>query len=158
MTLAVPPEKKAEFLALAKTRDVEATVIGSFTDSGKFQVLYDNKTVAYLSMDFLHKGLPTMKLNARWAPRKFDEPVLGVVDLAFSLKTLLSRLNICSKEYVIRQYDHEVQEFNQASYARWSKRCRIIRPLLDSMEGGRGKRHLPKYGDIDISYDGMRHR
>jgi hypothetical protein len=50
--------------------------------------------VAYLDMDFLHKGLPAMKLNARWEPRKFDEPVLGTVDLTAALKNLLSRLNI----------------------------------------------------------------
>ena len=77
MTLAVSPEKIAEFLALAGTRDVEATVIGTFTDSGKFHVKYGDKNVAYLDMEFLHNGLPAMKLNARWIQRKFEEPVLG---------------------------------------------------------------------------------
>ncbi|MDL5504164.1 MAG: AIR synthase-related protein, partial [Candidatus Methanoperedens sp.] len=80
MTLAVSPEKMDEFLNLAKTRDVEATVIGTFTDSGKFHVKYGDRNVAYLDMQFLHNGLPTMKLNARWIQRKFEEPVLGVVD------------------------------------------------------------------------------
>ncbi len=152
MTLAVPSEKKEEFLKLAKTRDVEATVIGTFTDSGKFQVMYDNKIVAYLSMDFLHKGLPTMKLNARWALRKFDEPVLGVVDLVLSLKTLLSRLNICSKEYVIRQYDHEVQGGSviKPLTCDGPSDAAVIRPLLDSMEGVVVTNGIcPRYGDID---------
>jgi len=110
MTLAVSPDKIDEFLKLAGTRDVEATVIGTFNDSGKFHVKYGGKTVAYLDMEFLHGGLPVMKLSARWIARRFEEPVLGAVDLTESLKTLLSRLNICSKEYVIRQYDHEVQQ------------------------------------------------
>ncbi len=81
MTLAVSPDKVDEFLKLARTRDVEATVIGTFTDSGKFHVKYGGKTVAYLDMEFLHGGLPVMKLNARWVARKFEEPVLGAVDL-----------------------------------------------------------------------------
>jgi len=61
MTLAVSPGKIDEFLALAGTRDVEATVIGTFTDTGKFHVKYDERNVAYLDMEFLHSGLPTMK-------------------------------------------------------------------------------------------------
>jgi phosphoribosylformylglycinamidine synthase len=40
MTLAVPEEKLAPFLDLCARMDVEATVLGTFTDSGKFHVLY----------------------------------------------------------------------------------------------------------------------
>ncbi len=152
MTLAVPPGRIDEFLALARTRDVEATVIGSFTDSGKFHVKYENKTVAYLDMDFLHRGLPTMKLNARWETRRFDEPVLGTVDLTAALKTLLSRLNICSKEYVIRQYDHEVQAGSviKPLTGDGPSDAAVIRPLLDSMEGVVVANGIcPRYGDID---------
>ncbi|MDD5472527.1 MAG: phosphoribosylformylglycinamidine synthase subunit PurL [Candidatus Methanoperedens sp.] len=152
MTLAVSPEKIDEFLALAKTRDVEATVIGTFTDSGKFHVKYGEKNVAYLDMDFLHSGLPVMKLNARWEPRKFEEPVLGIVDLTAALKTLLSRLNICSKEYVIRQYDHEVQAGSviKPLTGDGPSDATVIRPLLDSMEGVVVANGIcPRYGDID---------
>ena len=152
MTLAVSPEKIDEFLALAKTRDVEATVIGTFTDSGKFHVKYGDKNVAYLEMEFLHNGLPTMKLNARWIQRKFEEPVLGVVDLTAALKNLLSRLNICSKEYVIRQYDHEVQAGSviKPLTGDGPSDAAVIRPLLDNMEGVVVANGIcPRYGDID---------
>ncbi len=152
MTLAVSPDKIDEFLQLAKTRDVEASVIGSFTESGKFRVKYEDKNVAYLDMDFLHKGLPTMKLNARWETRKFEEPVLGTVELTSALKTLLSRLNVCSKEYVIRQYDHEVQGGSviKPLTGDGPSDAAIIRPLLDSMEGVVVANGIcPRYGDID---------
>ncbi len=152
MTLAVSPEKIEEFLSLAKLRDVEATAVGTFTDSGKFHVMYGDKSVASLDMDFLHKGLPTMRLNARWEPRKFEEPVLGVVDMTAALKTLLSRLNICSKEYVIRQYDHEVQAGSVVKPLTGDgpSDAAIIRPLLDSMEGVVVANGIcPRYGDID---------
>ncbi|MCE8424656.1 MAG: phosphoribosylformylglycinamidine synthase subunit PurL [Candidatus Methanoperedens sp.] len=152
MTLAVSPEKADEFLALAGKRDVEASVIGTFTDSGKFHAKYNGRTVAYLDMDFMHRGVPQMRLNARWAIQKFEEPVPGEVDLTGTLKTLLSRLNICSKEYVIRQYDHEVQA---GSVVKPLTRdgpsdAAVIRPLLDSMEGVVVANGIcPRYGDID---------
>ncbi len=152
MTLAVPPEKIHEFLDLARTRDVEATVIGTFNDSGRFHAKYGDKTVAYLDMEFLHNGLPTMKLTARWVQQKFDEPALGVVDLTASLKSLLSRLNICSKEYVIRQYDHEVQGGSVVKPLTGDgpSDAAVIRPLLDSMEGVVVANGIcPRYGDID---------
>jgi len=152
MTLAVSPEKIDEFLALAGTRDVEATVIGTFTDSGKFQVKYGDRNVAYMDMEFLHNGLPDMKLNARWVKRRFEEPVIGVVDLSMTLKNLLSRLNICSKEYVIRQYDHEVQAGSviKPLTGDGPSDAAVVRPLLDSMEGVVIANGIcPRYGDID---------
>ncbi|MFZ2410429.1 MAG: AIR synthase-related protein, partial [Candidatus Methanoperedens sp.] len=152
MTLAVSVDKIDEFLALAKTRDVEATAIGTFTDSGKFHAKYGDKNVAYLDMDFLHSGLPPMKLNARWEPLRFEEPVLGIVELTAALKNLLSRLNICSKEYVIRQYDHEVQGGSviKPLTGDGPSDAAVLRPLLDSMEGVVVANGIcPRYGDID---------
>ncbi len=152
MTLAVTPEKITGLLALAEMRDVEAIVIGTFTDSGKFHVMHKGENVAYLDMEFLHSGLPIMKLNARWRPHRFREPILGHVDMTEMLKRLLSRLNICSKEYVIRQYDHEVQG---GSVIKPLTGCgpsdaAVIRPLLDSMEGIVVANGIcPRYGDID---------
>ena len=40
MSFAVPPEKIDEFKRLAAERDVEVTVLGEFTDNGKFHILY----------------------------------------------------------------------------------------------------------------------
>jgi phosphoribosylformylglycinamidine synthase len=152
MTLAVPPDSVDELLELAKTRDVEATVIGTFTDSGKFHVMYGDKTVAYLDMDFLHGGLAPMKLKARWEQPEFDEPKPGDVDLSVALKILLSRLNICSKEYVVRQYDHEVQGGSVVKPLTndGPSDAAVVRPLLDSMEGVVVANGIcPRYGDID---------
>src|SRR5439155_2861099 len=74
MTLAVPPQHVEAFLALAGRRDVEATVLGAFTDTGLFHVLYAGRTVALLDMDFLHHGLPELHLSARWQPPHHPEP------------------------------------------------------------------------------------
>lgn len=110
MTVAVDPAKSKKFLELAKKRDVEATVLGEFNSSGKFHVTYGDKIVAYLDMGFLHEGFPRMELSARWsaAPGRspnFEKPS----DLDKVLMDMLGRLNVCSREYKMRQYDHEVK-------------------------------------------------
>jgi len=110
MTVAIPPGKKEAFLELARQRDVEATILGTFTDSGRFHVRYGEKTAAYIDMDFFHDGCPVLELEAEWTPPEWDEPGRDEAgDPGEELLRLLGRLNICSKEFKSRQYDHEVK-------------------------------------------------
>ncbi len=110
MTVAVSPAKIDLFLALSEKMNVLSTVLGEFTDSGKFHVMFQGKTVSYLDMDFLHNGYPKMQLRATWTRKIVDEqPPAEPADYASLLSAILSRWNVCSKEYVVRQYDHEVQ-------------------------------------------------
>ena len=109
MSFAVPPENVEEFVRLAKARDVEVTVMGEFTDSGKFHMMYDDRTVAFLDMEFMHDGLPRMRLKAKWQPPRFPEPVVDDSSLHQDLVKMMGRLNVCSDEYKARQYDHEVK-------------------------------------------------
>jgi phosphoribosylformylglycinamidine synthase len=156
MTLAVAPKQIDAFLALAGKMEVEATVLGRFTDSGKFHVRYGEQTVACLDMAFLHNGLPHMRLNARWQPPRHEEPDFPEpVELGSAMKTMLSRLNICSKESVVRQYDHEVQGGSVVKPLVGAANdgpsdAAVIRPLLDSFEGVVTANGIcPRYCDID---------
>ena len=141
MTLAVSPEKIDTFLALSEKMNVLSTVLGEFTDTSKFHVLYRGKTVGYLDMDFLHKGLPSMRLKAKWERRINDEtPPKEPADCTDLLASILARWNICSKEYVVRQYDHEVQGGSTLKPLTGQGNDGpsdggIIRPDLSSMEG-----------------------
>jgi len=156
MTIAVDPLRAEEFLALAEKMDVEATVLGTYTDSGMFHVRYGEETVAYLAMDFLHEGLPQLELQAHWSPPYHEEPSFPVTkDLGKALKQMLARLNICSKEAVIRQYDHEVQGGSVIKPLVGAANdgpsdAAVIRPLLDSFAGVVIANGIcPRYGDID---------
>ncbi len=53
-------------MRLAEQMDVEATLLGEFTTTGRFHVFFEGKTVAYLDMEFLHEKNPSMRLSARW--------------------------------------------------------------------------------------------
>lgn len=136
MTIAVMPENLEKLEALAKKHDVEMTVVGKFTKSGKFHVTFKGETVAYLDMEFLHEGVPQMKLNAVWKKKTFSEPSIPEEDYAEILKRLLSSPNIATKESVIRQYDHEVKGGSAIKPIMLGPcDAGIVRPLLDFMEG-----------------------
>lgn len=111
MTLAVPPEKLERFLELAQKMGVLATVLGKFTDSGFFHILYKGKTVGLLPLKFLHEGVPQLELKAIWKKPSYPEkkPLEPPTDYKELLLQILRSYNVCSKEYVVRQYDHEVQ-------------------------------------------------
>jgi phosphoribosylformylglycinamidine synthase II len=156
MTVAVALDKIAEFLALAATMAVEATEIGQFTDSGKFHCLWHGETVAYLDMEFFHDGAPRLDLKATWkAPKNQESDFPVPTDLTKTLETMLSRLNICSKERVVRQYDHEVQGGSSikplvGDHADGPSDAAVIRPLLDSCKGIVVSHGIcPRYSDID---------
>ncbi len=110
MTLAVPPDQVAAFLDLARRRDVEAAVLGTFTDSGALVVRHGPRVVGRLDMAFLYEGCPTMTLEARWTPPAIPAPTPprpGRRDRW--LRALLADPNLCSREFKSRQYDGEVK-------------------------------------------------
>ena len=156
MTLAVSLSKIDAFLELARKMDVEASVLGTFTQTKKFHVLCEGKTVACLDMDFLHSGFPMMELRAKWKrPTHEEADFLEPHDLTSTLEGMLSRLNVCSKEPIIRQYDHEVQggsvikplvgRFNDGP-----SDAAVLRPILSSFEGIVVSNGIcPRYSDID---------
>jgi len=155
MSFAVPPEKIVEFQELAAARDVEISVLGEFTDSGKFHMLYDGETVCYLDIDFMHNGLPRLELNAVWQRPHFAEPQFAGRNAAEDIKAMLARLNICSDENKARQYDHEVKGLSVIKP--FIGKCRdvvsdatvtMIEPL--SREGVvLSAAILPRYSDVD---------
>jgi phosphoribosylformylglycinamidine synthase len=109
MTLAVSPDNIPTLLELARRREVEATVIGEFTDDGYLDVRWAGETVGLIHMEFLHEGVPEMRLEATWQQPRFDEPESRPTDCTRSLLDLLSRLNLTSNEAKARHYDHEVK-------------------------------------------------
>lgn len=110
MSLAVPPQRVEPLLALAARRDVEATVVGEFTDTGTVEVTANGKTVGLLELEFLHDGLPVMELSAEWTPSGAENEGLPESTALHPLMlALLADPNISSRETWVRQFDHEVQ-------------------------------------------------
>jgi len=112
--------------------------------------------VADLPMDLIHHGLPRFERTAEWTNPAVPDPDLSRdVDLTPHLEAILRSPNVCSKEWVIRQYDHEVQGGSVLKPLVGvnddgpGDSC-IVRPLLNSMRGVVVSNGInPCYGDTD---------
>lgn len=154
MTLAIPKTKWQAFKAVMDRHDVEATVIGRFTNSGKCVVSYNNKSIMDVSLDFLHDGLPKRQLITKPLTNTYKEPKLPKPkNLTLVVKQMLTQLNIASTEFISQQYDHIVQGnavlMPVQGRGRVNAEASAIRPVLSSDQGvvlSQGM--FPTYGDI----------
>ncbi len=162
MTVAIKPEHWESFHKLSEKHAVESTVIGRYTDTGKLHITYQGKTCAYIDLDFLSTGFPQWEFDAQWqtpADRGLYEPVISPPDNYNKLlPDMLARPNISSKEWIVRQYDHEVQggsvikplvgaghDINSDAV--------VIRPVLGSEKGlAYTQALLPWYSEIDAKH------
>ncbi len=134
MVLAVPPASLDAFMQIMAAEEVEATVIGTFghevDDKPRLVLRYDGNIVGDLDLHFLHHGVPRRERTAVWEPPEHGPDVLAAssttslsaADLLDRLRDALASPNAAAKEWIIRQYDHEVQGGS------------VVKPLL-----GRGR-------------------
>jgi phosphoribosylformylglycinamidine synthase len=159
MVVAVPPGNWPILKALCASEDVEVTVIGRFEATGRLRLSYQGHPVADLDMAFLHGGRPPVVRQASSPPephvRATPQAAAPRTNYTEDLLKILSSYNVCSKEWIIRQYDHEVQGGT------------IIKPLVGARHDGPGDAAVvtpvlgspaglaigcginPHYGDLD---------
>jgi len=144
MTFSVAPENLDRFMALSKLHGVESTVIGKFTDSESLRIKYGDKTCLYIDNKILDSAFPQWEFDAVWespVSRRLKEPELKVEhDLTSTLEELLAQPNVASKEWITRQYDHEVQGTSIIKPLVGKKNdtpsdAIVIRPDLESEKG-----------------------
>jgi len=126
MVLAVAAADWEKLARVAADEGVEATAIGTFTGAGRLVLHWAGQTAGELDCHFLHEGRPRRRLTSRFVPPT-EEPVAWAPaaddSLAACLVDLLAAPDVASKEWIIRQYDHEVQG------------CSIVKPLLGPGDG-----------------------
>jgi len=156
MVLSVPRENLKGLMDIFKKEDVEAVVVGCFTSNKRLKLRYHGNVVCDLDMEFLHNGIPRFERKALWlkpSHKECDRKRQG--DPAQDLLKILSSWNVCSKEWVIRQYDHEVQGQSVLKPLVGVKDdgpgdASIIRPKFDSKKGIIISNGInPRYGMID---------
>jgi phosphoribosylformylglycinamidine synthase II len=127
MVLAVPPRSWPELRDLCARESVEATDLGRFVPTGRLTLRYHGETVADLSMAFLHDGRPPVVRAATFTPPP-ERPIVlpDQTDYTGDLVALLEHWDVCSKEWIVRQYDHEVQART------------VVKPLVGERDDGPG--------------------
>jgi len=156
MVFSVSPEKWPEFEALCASEDVEAAIIGKFVPTNRLKLKYQEHEVGDVSMEFLHDGRPPVIRDAIYEPPAVTPmEVPESVDLQQTLFDILGSLNVASKEWVIRQYDHEVQGGSVIKPLVGIQRdgpgdAAVVRPKLNSRRGVVVSCGMnPCYGDFD---------
>lgn len=156
MVIAVKPENLDAIMAIFESEDVEATVIGQFTGDKKLTLRYNGTQVGQLDMEFLHEGICKYDRKAKWETKKLSEPVFDEKDsYNDDLLKILGSYNVASKEWVIRQYDHEVQGGSVVKPLMGTDNdgpmdAAVIRPKFDHDKGVALSCGMnPCYGDID---------
>jgi phosphoribosylformylglycinamidine synthase len=123
MVLAVPPASWLQLAAVAAAEGVEATAIGTFTGSGRIVLRWQGAVAGELDCGFLHEGRPKQRLRSRFTaavaePAIWSGKADGAAAVGACLLDVLRLPDVASKEWIIRQYDHEVQG------------CSVLKPLL----------------------------
>jgi phosphoribosylformylglycinamidine synthase len=119
--MTVASRKTNELEALAQKWGVEFDRIGELNSSGQFKVLHGGQELVNLSLDFLHEKCPQMKLRSDWTWARELEVLTDNGNSDSSCKSLnsgelqkcfvamLQNEDLCSREGVVRRFDHEVQ-------------------------------------------------
>ena len=159
MTVAVNPAHIDRFMTLSRKHEVESTVIGRYQANGKLHLTYRGETCGYLDLSLFTEDFPQWEFEAEWRSaetRGMSEPVLSEPSsYGGLLRAMLARPNICSREWIQRQYDHEVQGGSVVKFLIGRERdipndAVVLRPVLDSSRGLAVAQALnPTYSQID---------
>jgi len=157
MTLAVPKTKWPALKKIFDRHDVEATRIGTFTDSGDCVVRYNKKEVMHISLEFLHDGRPQEVQISKQRIEHREQKVENRgqnTDLGAALLKMLERPSIGSTAFISQQYDHEVQASAitkpMHGRGRVNADAAVLQPLPNSSRGvvlSHG--YAPWYSQID---------
>jgi phosphoribosylformylglycinamidine synthase II len=156
MVVAVKPENIDAIQKIFSSENVQSTVIGRFTDDKRLHLRYNGRQVGELEMEFLHDGVPKYSRQAIWTRPQLSEPALPEKsNYNDDLLAILASYNVASKEWVIRQYDHEVQSGSVVKplvgvVNDGPSDAAVIQPKLTSQRGLALSCGMnPLYGDID---------
>jgi len=112
MMFLVAPKNVDKVLHICKQWDVTAVVVGKVIKKKITRVFFKEKKILEMDMEFYTGGPVYDSCQRPYVVPKIkitDENDFKMPDLNDILKKLLALPNIASKEWVIRQYDHEVR-------------------------------------------------
>lgn len=154
MVFFTQKDKIKDLEVIFKQEEVEMDVIGEVTDSNNLVLFYQGNKVVELDMDFIFSSLRISK-KAKWVvANEKTETIEERKNYNQDLKKILSSPNIASKDWILNQYDHEVQGGSVLKTINYSpirtNDAAVLRPKLDSKKAvliGCGIN--PFYSDID---------
>jgi len=111
MAAVVAPERWPEVDETCRRWEVDATVIGEVTGSGHLRAFHAGEQVGDIPVSALTDGCPRYEVERVRPARLRDEPLPRATtgsDPNVALRALLGSVEIGSRRWVFRQYDHLV--------------------------------------------------
>jgi phosphoribosylformylglycinamidine synthase len=109
MVFFAKEEHLGEIEEIFREEDVEFSVVGKVKDDKRLVLFYKDNKVCDLDMDFIFNLVPATK-KAVWINKKEKQHTLEEKDsYNQDLLRMLSAPGIASKDWILREYDHEVQ-------------------------------------------------
>ncbi len=110
MMLATTEDKVEEIMDVFRTWDVLATVVATTVEEKRTRIRWHGEEIFDMDLDFLTGGPEYCRPYEVSVPAgEAGEKVPEIPALSDALLSLLSDPNVASKEWAIRQYDHDVR-------------------------------------------------
>jgi phosphoribosylformylglycinamidine synthase II len=112
MMMAVAPEHVNEVLRIIRKWDVPATIVGQAIPEKVTRLYYHGIKVFEMDIEFLTGGpeyCRPMSPPRRPSGKSAEKAPSGFNDMDDALLGLLAHPNVACKDWVVRQYDHEVR-------------------------------------------------
>ncbi len=109
MLLAIKPSLIPAMREIFEKWGIEYSVVGETVDGNRIRIYYGEEKVLDLDLDFMTSGLEYQRdHNSEIRVKSTDIPA-EPSDFTGVILDLLSDPNICSREAIVRQYDHTVR-------------------------------------------------
>jgi len=109
MLLVVKPDDVDRVLKIFEKWDVEATPIGKVIEDKVIRIFYKEQLVGELDLLFQVGAVEYAREWEKPDIMEGEEKEFDMPDVEMALLSILSSSNVCSRDWVIRQYDFEVR-------------------------------------------------
>ncbi|MDO5851472.1 MAG: phosphoribosylformylglycinamidine synthase subunit PurL [Methanobacteriaceae archaeon] len=108
MVFAISPEDTEAVFKVFDKHDLPHAIIGNVTNTKEFIIKKDNEIISRLPNNLLSNP-PVIEREAKKPEQIIIEKETPETDPENTLKTLLKSENLTNKEWIYKQYDHDVQ-------------------------------------------------
>ncbi len=107
MAVVVDKKDVDEFIALANSENLEATVVAVVTDKNRLTMTWRDKVIVDISRDFLNSNGAEKHISILASkPQSYDKVIDG--DFESNYKNLVDDLNVCSKRGLSERFDSTI--------------------------------------------------
>lgn len=131
MMLTVKPEKVDEVLYVFQKWDLPASIIGKTTEDKMLRIFYNGYKIYEMEIEFIVGAVEYCRTHTAKPIPKTEPEIPEPKDYRQVFIKMLSHPNVACKDWVIRQYDHEVRA------------CTVLKPL-------QGRVNFETHGDAVV--------